>query len=162
MYQKAMTFNDTQIAAQIMTANGPRKMKALGRTIKGFNEYTWDQVKSDVVIQANLLKFGKEEVCEAGDSDGFIYGGTGRQDGQERVKLRDMLLSTGTRELVEASSFDRIWGIGFSPEEAREHGEGERLMWGKNLLGKSLMEVRRRIRVQEGLEKEQGDEVEAA
>lgn len=162
MYQKAITFGDTQIAEQILATDNPRTMKALGQKVKSFSEQVWDQVKFDIVIQANLLKFGKEDACEAEASDGFTYGGTGQQQGQERVKLRDMLLSTGTRELVEASSFDRIWGIGFSPKEAKGHGEEERLTWGKNLLGKALMEVRRRIRMEEGLESEQIDEGEVA
>jgi ribA/ribD-fused uncharacterized protein len=51
-------------------------------------------------------------------------------------------METGDRELVEASPEDRIWGIGFTEKDAKENGE----RWGQNLLGKALVEVRRRIR----------------
>jgi ribA/ribD-fused uncharacterized protein len=61
------------------------------------------------------------------------------RDAQE---LKNMLLATGERELVEASPYDRIWGIGFAERDA----EGSRHWWGQNLLGKALMEVRRRLR----------------
>jgi ribA/ribD-fused uncharacterized protein len=57
-------------------------------------------------------------------------------------ELKKMLLDTGDRELVEASPFDRIWGIGFKEEDAEENRE----RWGENLLGRALMEVRRRVR----------------
>lgn len=59
--------------------------------------------------------------------------------GQDK-SLREELLGTGDRELVEASPIDRVWGIGF----AAEHAERMREEWGENLLGKALMRVRER------------------
>ncbi|KAF1349652.1 hypothetical protein BDV97DRAFT_369189 [Delphinella strobiligena] len=59
------------------------------------------------------------------------------------VGLRDLLLATGTRELVEASRFDRVWGIGF---DALLAASTPREKWGENLLGEALMRVRERIR----------------
>lgn len=56
--------------------------------------------------------------------------------------LRAQLLATGQRELVEASPFDRVWGVGFVEADA----EKNRGRWGENLLGVALMEVRRRLR----------------
>lgn len=56
--------------------------------------------------------------------------------------LRKQLLATGTRDLVEASPRDRIWGIGFGWKNA----EKQRQRWGLNLLGKALVEVRERLR----------------
>lgn len=167
MHHKALTFNDVQVAEQILATDDPGKMKALGRKVKGFNDYTWDQRKFHIVVQANLLKFGLDDSCEADDNDGFVYGGLGRdcddkakqQQQQQRVKLRELLLSTGTRELVEASALDRVWGIGYSQAQASGHGEEERARWGKNLLGKALMQVREWIRRQEeGLGLVVGDE----
>lgn len=152
MYHKALTFNDTKTAEQILATNDPKTMKALGRKVHGFTDHVWDNVKFDVVVQASLLKFGVGANCEARADDSFAYGGIGRRHDQDVVRLRKMLLSTGTRDLVEASALDRVWGIGFSPEEAGGHGEEERLKWGKNLLGRALMEARRRIRLEEGLE----------
>jgi ribA/ribD-fused uncharacterized protein len=80
--------------------------------------------KLDIVTQGNYHKF------------------TISQDAQE---LKKMLLATGDRELVEASPVDRIWGIGFKEEDA----ERNRKRWGQNLLGKALMEVRKRVREEE-------------
>jgi ribA/ribD-fused uncharacterized protein len=60
----------------------------------------------------------------------------------DAAQLREWLMETGDRELVEASPADRIWGIGFTEKDAKENGE----RWGQNLLGKALMEVRRKIR----------------
>ena len=74
----------------------------------------------------------------------------------ESEQLRAMLLATGERELVEASPMDRVWGIGFSEKNA----EMNREKWGRNLLGKALEEVRRRLREEEGagVEKKEADE----
>lgn len=58
--------------------------------------------------------------------------------------LKRWLLSTGERELVEASPLDRIWGIGFAEEDA----EGKREVWGENLLGRALEGARGRIRAE--------------
>jgi ribA/ribD-fused uncharacterized protein len=59
--------------------------------------------------------------------------------------MQKLLLATGDRELVEASPFDKIWGVGFSEKGA----ERNRHKWGQNLLGKALMTVRDRLREQE-------------
>lgn len=64
---------------------------------------------------------------------------------EEAESMRKWLLATGERELVEASPMDRIWGVGFG---AREAG-ANRHRWGQNLLGKALMEVRKRLREEE-------------
>lgn len=58
--------------------------------------------------------------------------------------LKDRLLATGERELVEASRGDRVWGVGFNAKDALSRREE----WGLNLLGKALMRVRKRIREQ--------------
>jgi ribA/ribD-fused uncharacterized protein len=63
----------------------------------------------------------------------------------DAVNLKEMLLATGERELVEASPLDRIWGVGF----AEKNAESNRHRWGENLLGKALMSVRERLRKEE-------------
>lgn len=80
--------------------------------------------KLQIVIDGNYHKFTASE-----DAD----------------NLRNMLLATGKRELVEASPRDRIWGVGFTEKNAHAN----RHRWGKNLLGKALESVRKRLAEEE-------------
>lgn len=59
------------------------------------------------------------------------------------MSLKSLLLDTGERELVEASRFDQVWGIGFDAQQALAV---PREKWGQNLLGVALMNLRDRIR----------------
>ena len=65
-------------------------------------------------------------------------------------------MSTGDLLLVEASPFDRIWGIGFTAANAEVSKES----WGLNLLGKALMEVRDELRQQDDAAKAENGEEE--
>jgi predicted NAD-dependent protein-ADP-ribosyltransferase YbiA (DUF1768 family) len=51
-------------------------------------------------------------------------------------------LATSNRELVEASPYDRIWGVGFGEEDAEENRE----KWGLNLLRKALTKAKQRTK----------------
>lgn len=55
----------------------------------------------------------------------------------------DALVATGTTELVEASPFDKVWGVGLSADDPLIHDKRNWL--GLNLLGKVLMQVRDKI-----------------
>ncbi|ESZ90056.1 hypothetical protein SBOR_9560 [Sclerotinia borealis F-4128] len=130
MYHKAIHFDDIPTSLQILECTNPRTIKALGRSVKRFDDEEWDKVKFEIVVQGNVLKFSK--------------GGK---------KLRNQLEETGQRELVEASPFDKIWGIGIKggPKECRRQErdgtlEERRKEWGMNLLGKAIVKARRRIR----------------
>jgi ribA/ribD-fused uncharacterized protein len=115
MYHKAILFNDLDIADQILgSAEDPNAVKALGRQVKGFDQSIWDEKKFEIVVSGNREKFCQNE------------------------KLKILLLKTDGRELVEASPRDRIWGIGFGKNNAPKNKH----RWGKNLLGKALMQVR--------------------
>lgn len=136
MYHKAILFNDQAVADEILQAGHPRNVKALGRKVQNFSEDTWKKHRVDIVRKGNLLKF-----TTAVTEEGFRKG-TGENAPLIDGSLREMLLATGTSEIVEASPFDKIWGIGFKAdvaEKARKH-------WGLNLLGKALMEVREQLR----------------
>lgn len=144
MYQKALLFGDPETGAKILAAASPRKVKALGRAVSNFDEAVWVASRYRVVVDGNVAKFTlavSEAECRRGsghedsgnDSHGELLGDT---------SLKDLLLATGERELVEASPFDKIWGVGFAPERAAE----KRASWGLNLLGKALMEVREMLR----------------
>ncbi|VUC27726.1 unnamed protein product [Clonostachys rosea] len=121
MYCKAMRFGDLGTADKILLTPEPRKQKALGRQVKGFTEAGWDTVKLDVVQLANVAKFGQNE------------------------ELQALLLGTGDRELVEAATNDRIWGIGMDEKQGRATMD-TRENWGDNLLGKALVRARAHIR----------------
>ena len=131
MYNKAQTFHSPSIASQILTATSSAAQKKLGREIKDFNDAIWDAVKFGIVERGNYLKFSQNE------------------------KLKKVLLGTGERLLVEAAANDKIWGIGYTAAAAKKVSRED---WGQNLLGKVLMNVREKIRVEEAGE----DEEEAA
>ncbi|CAJ0540147.1 Ff.00g074050.m01.CDS01 [Fusarium sp. VM40] len=143
MHQKALVFNDQDIAAQILKTGSPRKVKSLGRKVKNFDEKTWLKHRRDVARRGNILKFTRA-ITEEGFKRGTPNGNTAADSLIQPIEssLLDTLLSTGDRDLVEASPFDRIWGIGFRAADA----ETARDAWGENLLGKELMEVRRILR----------------
>ena len=114
MYQKALLFKDDVTATLILKCDNPRKIKALGRSIKGFDDKIWNEQKAKVAYAGNFHKFSQKE------------------------SLKKILLSTKDRLLAEASPFDRIWGIGFKADEA----DGMKKLWGENILGQVLMKVR--------------------
>ena len=120
MYHKALLFGDQETADAIALEPEPSKQKALGREVKGFDKQQWKKKREKIVEEGNWWKFTQPK---EGDLGG-------------------MLLETGDRMLVEASPYDRIWGIGYGASDA----EGNRGTWGENLLGKALMRVRDRLR----------------
>lgn len=116
MAQKAVLFNDREILDQIMATTKPRDYKRLGRMIRNFNNDVWDANKYDIVVKGNQAKFS------------------------QNPRLKEFLLSTQNSILVEASRFDKIWGIGLDPEVARRSTINQ---WrGENILGCVLMDVR--------------------
>ena len=116
MASKAQLFDDEDTWSEIMNAYSPAEYKKLGRKVKGFNATIWDEKKLDIVVEGNKAKFG------------------------QNPDLKEFLLATGDAILVEASPYDKIWGIGLD-REAALNGSVED--WnGENLLGCVLMEVR--------------------
>ena len=47
MYQKAMCFNDNDIAAQILETDDVAQIKALGRLVHNYNDHHWNGVRQD-------------------------------------------------------------------------------------------------------------------
>lgn len=116
MAQKAILFGDDEILQKIMSADNPGLYKSLGRQIRNFDEKIWNEHKFQVVVNGNMAKFS------------------------QNPELLDFLLKTGDRVLVEASPYDRIWGIGMSKDDPKVENP---FAWkGENLLGFALMEVR--------------------
>ncbi|WP_377160657.1 NADAR family protein [Roseateles sp. UC29_93] len=120
MAAKAMLFGDQVLRQQILEAKTPDLAKQLGRQVAGFDERRWAEHRFDIVVAANMGKFG----------------GNG--------PLRRFLLGTGDQVLVEASPVDSVWGIGLAANDADARNPAQ---WkGLNLLGFALMEVRARLK----------------
>lgn len=123
MASKARLFGDEDVFDEIMAADNPFDYKKLGRKIKGFEQEKWDAVKYDIVVEGNKAKFSQNPT------------------------IKEFLLSTGDAILVEASPYDKIWGIGLDREQAETVGVEQ---WpGENLLGCALMEARDWLRNKE-------------
>ena len=116
MHGKARLFEDAETAAAILAADHPRQHKALGRKVKRFDDAVWRREREDIVLTGNRAKF------------------------TQRPDLLALLLATRGTTLVEASPYDRIWGIGLSASDPRAQ---DAATWrGQNLLGKILTRLR--------------------
>lgn len=119
MARKAELFADNEIAREIVNTRFPKDVKALGRQIKNFDSEKWDANKFDIVKQGNYLKFS------------------------QNAALKQFLLETTNKVLVEASPTDAIWGVGLAESDPKANHPQQ---WrGLNLLGFALMEVRERL-----------------
>ncbi|CAD6559414.1 NADAR family protein [Paraburkholderia sabiae] len=116
MFSKAKLFGDDNAAAEILAARHPKDQKAIGRGVKGFDLATWQGKRESIVYVGCREKFA------------------------QNPGLRSLLLATASTELVEASPYDRIWGVGLGE---RDPLILDKANWrGANLLGITLMKVR--------------------
>ena len=120
MAEKARIMGDEDSQMKILASTDPQEIKALGREVSNYDDAKWNAHKTAVVIKGNFHKF-------KGNGD-----------------LRDFLLDTGDKILVEASPYDTIWGIGM--KEDNPDCLIPRNWKGENLLGFCLMEVRNFVR----------------
>lgn len=119
MAKKAELFGHKEIYEKIINSKSPGEAKDLGRRIAGFNQEKWEAARFEIVVEGNYHKF------------------------TQHPALRDFLLNTQDRILVEASPVDNIWGVGLVKDNVRIENPEE---WnGLNLLGFALMEVRDRL-----------------
>ena len=116
MAEKARIFGDEEIRQQILAEYSQMAMKKLGRQVRNYDDSTWKEKRFDIVVKGNIAKFSQNE------------------------KLRNFLIATDDKILVEASPKDNIWGIGL--EESSIDAINPRKWKGTNLLGFALMEVR--------------------
>lgn len=116
MYSKAILFGDHETAAKILATRNPKEQKDLGRQVKNFNPVIWDNIAQVLVYQGNMAKF------------------------TQNPKLLEFLMDTGDNTLVEASPYDKIWGIGLGEEKAKITPPDQWL--GKNWLGIALTTVK--------------------
>ena len=119
MYEKAVLFNDHATAEKVLQTNNAAEIKALGRTVRNFDDDVWIKNREEIVYKGVLEKF--------------------RQNAELSKKLKE----TGEDLIAECAVKDRIWGIGLSMQD---DGRLCTDKWkGKNLLGKILMRVRDNI-----------------
>ena len=120
MAEKAKLFGDEEMRSRILAAQHPAEAKKLGRMVRGFRQEVWRAQRSAIVVGGNTAKFDQDST------------------------LKDYLLRTGDRILVEASPRDSIWGVGLSASDPEVTNPEK---WkGLNLLGFALMIVRARLR----------------
>jgi ribA/ribD-fused uncharacterized protein len=119
MYNKAILFNDHEIANLILAEYNPKKIKMLGRKVKHFNEKKWDDNKYEITYKGLYEKYN------------------------QNYDLYNFILDTECLEIVEASPTDIIWGIGINIDNPNI--ENKKIWRGNNLLGKILMDVRSQL-----------------
>jgi ribA/ribD-fused uncharacterized protein len=120
MASKARTFTgNDNILAEILQNNDPAKIKGLGRKVQNYDEQIWSRVRYEVVVKGNYAKFSQND------------------------NLKKILLDTKDAILVEASPYDRIWGVGLGIDNPDVNNPAKWI--GQNLLGKALMEVREQL-----------------
>ena len=123
MYHKALLFDDREIADKILAAASPRTQKSLGRNVRHFVEEVWDDASWRIVTTGNRAKFTQNET------------------------LKKALFATTGTTLVEASPYDRIWGVGLAKDDPRIN---DRKKWrGQNRLGEILTQLRNELMSQE-------------
>lgn len=88
----------------------------MGHQVKNFDNEQWDKVKEQIMFFVIKYKF------------------------DQNITLKNKLLNEeyNNKIFVEASPYDRIWGIGFSEENAIRNID----KWGQNLLGKIITKYR--------------------
>ncbi len=119
MHQKAIFFNDSEIARKILLTKKPGKQKKLGRQINNFDPAKWTSIAEKIVYTGNYSKFTQND------------------------NLLRKLLQTKNTELVEVSPTDIIWGIGLPKNSPKIF---DKTKWrGKNKLGIILSNLRDKI-----------------
>lgn len=116
MAEKASIFSDKLTYEKIMNTSSPKEQKYFGRQVAEFDVDFWNRVAKKVVYKGNWAKFTQDN------------------------NLKSLLLATEGTTLVEASPYDKIWGIGLGKSDPRAQS---RDTWqGKNWLGETLTKLR--------------------
>lgn len=115
-YQKAHVFKDKSSMSMILATNVPKEQKRLGRKVKNYKENVWSDKCYMIMKRGLYAKFEQNPV------------------------LKERLLSISNARFVEASPYDRKWGIGIDVDHPNAASPSK---WpGTNLLGQALTEVR--------------------
>lgn len=117
MHSKALLFGDISTAELIMKTSNQRDQKALGRTVKNYDDAIWSEKRFEIV--------------KAGVKQKFLSNKT----------LFDLFIKHKDCYFVEASPLDKIWGIGYDTDNAIANID----YWGLNLLGQIYNDLRHDI-----------------
>jgi ribA/ribD-fused uncharacterized protein len=142
MAAKALLFSDTDTYDQIMATeqrrnwhDAPKKQKALGRAVRGFDQALWAGHARDVAFRGNWAKFGQNPALA-------LY-----------------LEKSADKIIVEGAHYDQVWGVGLSWDDERIVDPANWL--GTNWLGQALMKVRtirRKMELSDGGTSPTGDQ----
>jgi len=119
MYHKAQLFGDHQMAKKILESSNQARIKEYGRRVKGFDETVWNEHKFQIVKAGNIFKF--------------------REIFKDKEFAEAFEKQIGERLFVEASPYDKIWGVGLHWSDNRILDKSKWL--GQNLLGKAIDEA---------------------
>jgi len=115
-YQKAHVFKDQSSMTKILATKDPKEQKRLGRKVKNYKESVWSDKCYMIMKRGLYAKFDQNPV------------------------LKERLLSISNARFVEASPYDKKWGIGIGADHPNAASPSK---WtGTNLLGQALTEVR--------------------
>jgi len=116
MAEKARLFGDGLALSEILATLDPKKQKAWGRKVRNFDQKIWNENKVRIVYHGNKAKF------------------------TQNPDLLSDLFATEDKLIVEASPYDKVWGIGLNEQMAKVIPEKN---WeGENLLGRILSQLR--------------------
>ena len=141
MLMKAKTFGDEQAAQRIRHLSAPWRqrspltwedivrcdlqaewkdfctaLKQIGREVQGYDHIIWSDLARPLVFRGNFAKF------------------------TQNIHLRQALFATAGTVIVEAASYDKVWGIGLDADDPRAQDPAQ---WqGTNWLGEVLTTLR--------------------
>lgn len=80
MHRKALLFDsESDLCEKILLVDDPAKLKRMGRLVQNFDPEVWERKREEIVTDGNYLKF------------------------TQNTELKELLLATGDKKLVEAS-----------------------------------------------------------
>ena len=94
--QETFDKDNIELANKIMSETKPTIIKKLGRQVKNYDDDKWSKIKYKIMKKALLNKF------------------------QQNYIIKELLINTNDKIIVEASPFDKEWGIGLSEINATQ------------------------------------------